>query len=147
MSNTKKQITLVATVAALLVATSYYLLIIYPEVLWDNIGHCSMISYPKCAYLNVFETAFLVIGLPSISLFISSVSLVFFKDETYVAWRKWAIYGFPIILLLILLAPAHPPGGFITLGYDREIASFAFSILFLAISWVLMGYKVLFHRS
>ncbi len=63
------------------------------------------------------------------------VLLFFLKEKVYKTWQKVAVIALPVVAVLIFLAPTSSSGDYITLGYDREVASMLFSVLFLVVSW------------
>lgn len=83
------------------------------------------------------------IVIPLLSLFISIIPLFFLKEQVYKSWRKFAIFAIPVIAIFIFLSPTRVPGDYITLGFDREVASMLFSIVFLVISWCIAIVKTL----
>ncbi len=80
------------------------------------------------------------IFLLSIVLAIASTTLIFLRQEAFVAWKKFAIWAMPIGVILIALTPVQ--GGSGTIGVpslDREIITWLVSGVFLLISlWIIV---------
>ena len=79
----------------------------------------------------------------SISIFLTGLSLLFVCEETYLAWRKFAIFAIPIGVIILIFTPVDDGGGFFISGPDftKETASWGVSIVFLLISLIIIVRK------
>lgn len=141
MSHKRILLTLLV-VSLLLVLTGYF--VIYPE----KIGLCNhqddacIFGYP------VFSLGKpLFFGMPFVSTVL--LLLIFMRVEIYKAWRKFAIFGLPIVIILTALIPVRCESGLGPLGpcLTREVGAVTLGIIFLAISLLIIGIKSLKLRK
>ena len=79
----------------------------------------------------------------SISILILFCILSFLRPEVFKSWSKFALFGLPIGIILIAITSPQGSGSFATPDIDREIITWFVSILFLAISLIIIIVKSL----
>ena len=87
-------------------------------------------SLLTCLRISIFGAPYQYFFLPIVSVLLSVIPFFFLKEYIYTTWKKFALFGIPIIAILIFLSPVRAGGDYITLGYTREIASMLFSGMF-----------------
>ena len=107
-------------------------------------GNCMEVhrSMFRCVDIIFFEE-YQAQAMILVSVLLSLIPLFFLKEYVYKICRKFALIAIPAMAVLILLAPAHAQGDYISLGFDREIASMLFSVLFVLASWGIATIKTL----
>lgn len=76
----------------------------------------------------------------SISLFAISVALLFVRRETFIAWAKFAVPAFLIMLAIIFYTYNNEPavGGWVNWGSDDQLATLLLPSLFFLISLIII---------
>ncbi len=79
----------------------------------------------------------------AISLLIVLVVLLFFSEQIFQSWKKFAQIFIPISIILVILAPEHANKGFDGIGYglDKEQTTWWLSGIFLVMSLVVIVYN------
>jgi len=125
----KTQLIFIATTASLLIVAIIY--------------HAASVEFNGCGigadcwHRLVTSVSFAPYFVPGLALLFSLIPLLFTSERAYRTWRSFAIIAVPVMALVIYLAPAHAPGDYITIGFDREIAALFTSALFVLISWAI----------
>jgi len=140
--NYKKEI----KISLLVLFVTYSLVVLFGV---NNIfisGDCVAVHggiFSRCLGIALFPDKF-----QSISFFLffllPFLSLLFFtKEAVYLAWRKFVLWYFPTVALILLFSPASEGNGLMSIGVggDRESLTFFFSGLFAIISLFLIIYK------
>jgi len=76
-------------------------------------------------------------GMFGMALFLISI-IFFILPNGFRAWKRFSLFYLPIVAVLIGLSPTHGGGLY---GFDKEIMTWIFSILFLLISIIIAFVK------
>ena len=98
----------------------------------------------SCAPILIFGDPYQFTFIPTLTLLLSTIPLLFLRESVYRLWRRFALVAFPLAILLITLAPLHDRSVY---GVDREYVTFLTSALFLLASYALITYKTLRTRQ
>lgn len=126
-----------------MVSISLFLLsfvIIYPE----KFGLCETLDR-ECIYPNAFNIGEPLLITAPILAFISFI-LFFTKPEVFKAWSKFAIFAIPLLVIFIISTPVQCSAA-LGMCLDKELASWASSIVFLILSLIVIFYKTLKLRA
>ncbi len=93
-----------------------------------------------CRPITNESIALFLILLP-ISLFLTSLILLFTREEVFHSWKKFVIGYLPIALILLFLTAGESGGGIGFAAIDGEIISWWLAGLFLIISLLIIGIK------
>lgn len=88
-------------------------------------------------------------ALLSLSVLIPLIPLYFTREQTYKAWRKFAIVALPLIILSIIFAKDQGGGMGPAIGIinNREELTMFLSVLFVGISYLLIIVKTIRARK
>ena len=132
MKNKSGKLPLIISVILLIMGIG----IVFP----DKIGICNAENWDCILKFPIFE-----LGRPLIigSFFLVFISIVtlFLRQEVFKTWSKFAMVAIPLGAILIALTPTQGNGSFATPDIDREIITWFVSILFLAISLIIIAIK------
>jgi hypothetical protein len=131
----------------ILLFESILLALIFGLVTIDVLTRKGLCDYDIITGLKYFrcvaEPFLQIISLFVVLAFIFLLPLYFLKEAVYLSWRKFALWYFPIVALILLFSPTSEGNGLMSVGVggDRESLTFFFSGLFAFISLVLIIYK------
>jgi len=129
-------------VAVLVLTVGFYL------VTGDGLGLCSEgNNYRTCiSHVNNISEPLFWSFLPLLAI---SFILLFVKRETFLAWVKFGVPAFVVMLAIILYTYNNTPqmGGWVNWGSDEEFATVLLPPLFFLISLAVIIYKQLKLRK
>lgn len=113
-----------------------FVIIFLVSIFSQEIGLCSSLTFCSEHFDVIAEVIF-----PILPLFLFSLITYKMREEVFQLWFRFARVYIPASMLLILLAPSYSSNWMFP--YDKGIAAFLFSSLFIIISIVKI---VLAHR-
>ncbi len=94
--------------------------------------------------LDYFDFVSYTIGDPisnlSLSLLVTTLVLLPFRDQIFRAWVKFAFWAFPLSILIVMIQP-DGGGGYFPSLVTKEIVSWWIGILFFLTSLLIIAYK------
>lgn len=135
MSNKKEVITLFVLS---LVIVGGYLLLAFSIDCWNSPGSLSNLL---CSDFG--ETKAQPFFWSFVPILVTSFILLFVRRETFIAWAKFAVPAFVIMLAIIFYTYNNEPavGGWVDWGSDDQLATLLLPSLFFIISLILVVVK------
>ena len=130
--NHKKKLILLIVLSLIVIFGGYVLS--YPE----KFNICGQEQWSCISFFSFQIGEPLFIG--GLSLLLTFILLLFFSQEIFNVWKKFAVWYIPIAIILLAITPTSDSA---FLAPDREIITWFTSIAFLVVSLIIIRYKQL----